>query len=115
MSDEPSYPKLARTTDRVFFSDADTGNMHAAVSSAGGKRPYDPPVIETSYRRSTGLPPDVIDEWSGKDPLRSETDDKVHHKLVRVWSKWSVRRWREVWRRAAVTLGLRKPRTARAD
>ena len=116
MTDEPSYPKLVRTTDQVpSSSNPDTGNMHAGVRYARGKRPYEPPVIETSYPSSSGLLPDVIDEWSGKNLLRSETDDRNQRKLHLVRLKWGVARWREILRRAAVRLGLWNVGTARAD
>ena len=80
--------------------------MHAAVSCARGKRPYEPPVIETLYPRSTGLPPDVIDEWSGKCLLQPETvGDARGLRLVR--SHGSVAGWRGIFRMVMAKLGLR--------
>ncbi len=80
MTDQPSYPKLVRTTDRVpSSSDPDTGNVHSAVRCARGKRPYEPPEMETFYPWRTGLPPDVIDEWSGEPaPPPKSTDEDPH-------------------------------------
>ena len=66
MSDETLYLKPAGTTNRVSCADPETGNMHAAVSCSGGKFPYEPPVIETFYPGSTGLPPGVFEDWAGE-------------------------------------------------
>ncbi len=61
-----------------------------AIDNGGrsvAKLPYEPPRIETFYPSSTGLPPDVFEEWGGKDLLRSETDDRNQRKLHLARSK----------------------------
>ena len=79
--------------------------MHASVSCARGKCLYEPPVIETFYPSSMGLPPDVVDEWSGKCLLRPETNEDARRlRLVRSYG--SVAGWRRIFRTTMATLGL---------
>jgi hypothetical protein len=114
MSDGPLYPKLAETTERVACSDPETGNTHRAVRCTGGKRPWEPPVIETFYPRSTGLPPDVVDEWSGKCVLRAETDENSRRlRLIR--SQGMGRWWWRIFGAAMAGLGLQHLESRRVD
>ena len=60
MTDEPLYPKLVRLADSV---------------PSFGKRPYEPPVIESYFPNIDMLPPGVVDEWSRQCLLGPETDE----------------------------------------
>ncbi len=85
------YWHVRKQTDEVLghaVSVPPIGNAKRSVA----KLPNEPPVIETLYPSSTGLPPGVIDEWGGKNLLRSETDDRNQRKLHVARSKWGVAR-----------------------
>ena len=111
---QPSDPYL-----RVLKQpdEGDPANAVAVSSPPGGKDwqpganlPFEPPLIETFRPSRTGLPPDVIAEWSGQCQLRSETDPEARElRLVR--SHWSDVRWWEIPRTALVKSGFwrRKP------
>lgn len=105
MTDESLYLKPAGTTNRVSCADPETGNMHAAVSWAGGKFPYEPPVIETFYASRAGLPPGVIEEWAGKFLLRPENDEGPR-KLRLDRPDGSLVGWRAILRTVTAKLGL---------
>lgn len=105
MTDESLYLKPARTTKRVSCADPETGNRHVAVSYAGGKFPYEPPVIETFYASRAGLPSGVIEEWAGKFLLPPENDEGPR-KLRLDRSDGSLVGWRAIFRKVTAKLGL---------
>ena len=105
---DPYIRALKQTDDVLDHAVSVPANDNAGRPVA--KLPYEPPVIETLYPTSTGLPPDVFEEWGGECMRRSETDDKGQHDLHSARSQWSVARWLKTCRILLDTLGRRHPK-----
>ena len=73
MANADFCPKAVRATDH---SGSACPEVPAKLPSRDvrAKRPYEPPVIETLPPRA-GLPPDVINEWSGERPRDSDAGE----------------------------------------
>lgn len=81
MTDRSPFPKrnLHPTKADLNYTDSVPANPKAARE--GAKLPYVPPVIETLYPSSTGLPPGVFEEWGGECMRCSEANGDDRHEL----------------------------------